>query len=221
MQFGKSLLGAIIGAAIGIALLLVVYLTMGIDKVWLSIPFAIITGLGVRMFVSTGGHASYVRGAMTMVVALAGYIGGWMLVEKVVSARANATGKAPPIAGEEKQAVEPGDTEAKDAEGKDADAQDAEGQDAVASDENSDTAATDEEKDADAAPKAAPPKAAPLKRETAMPRATTPRAVAYTPWDVICLAVAALVAYELGRGSGMSPAGSSSQSAPGGTHPDA
>ena len=82
MQFGKSLLGAIIGAAVGIGLLLAVYLLLGIDKVWMAIPFAILTGLGVRMFVSTAGHASYVRGAMTMVIALAGYIGGWYLVAK-------------------------------------------------------------------------------------------------------------------------------------------
>ncbi len=51
MQLGKSLLGAIIGAAIGIVILLVVYRLFEIDGFWLAIPFAIITGLGVRMLV--------------------------------------------------------------------------------------------------------------------------------------------------------------------------
>ena len=49
MQLGKALLGAIIGAALGIGLLLAVYLLFDIDNVWLAIPFALITGLGVRM----------------------------------------------------------------------------------------------------------------------------------------------------------------------------
>src|SRR6188508_2752101 len=90
MQLGKALLGAIIGAAVGIVLMLVLYLTTGWDKSWLSIPFAIITGIGVRMFTDTKGHASYVRGALTMAIALAAYIGGWMIVAQVATARANS-----------------------------------------------------------------------------------------------------------------------------------
>jgi hypothetical protein len=202
MQLGKALLGAIIGACVGIVLLIVVYLAMGIDKVWLSIPFALVTGLGVRMFVSTSGHASYVRGALTMVIALVAYIGGWLLVPQVISARADAASAKTSGAREEKPAAEPGDTDAKDTEAKDADA-------------------TDETKEADEAPKAAPPKAVPRTTDSGMPRAATLRD-AWSPWDIICLAVAALVAYEMGRGSGMATATSpSAPSAPAGTHPDA
>ena len=32
---------------------------------WLAIPVAMLTGLGVRMMVNTSGHASYVRSALT------------------------------------------------------------------------------------------------------------------------------------------------------------
>ncbi len=62
MQFGKTLVGAIIGAAIGVGLLLAAGLLFGWDGFWLAIPFAIVTGLGVRLFAATKGHASYARG---------------------------------------------------------------------------------------------------------------------------------------------------------------
>ncbi len=88
MQLGKSLLGGIIGAVVAIGLLMATYLLFGVDHVSLAIPFAIITGLGVRMLATTSGHASYVRGALTMVLALAAYIGGWLLVARIATARA-------------------------------------------------------------------------------------------------------------------------------------
>ncbi len=190
MQFGKSLVGAIIGAAVGIGLLLAVYLTLGIDKIWLSIPFAIITGLGVRMLVSTSGHASYVRGALTMLIALAAYIGGWLLVAKVATARANAPSPNPAAAA--------GDAEAQDGETKDAEG--AEKTDPVAQ-----------------------PKVIERASEAGIPRAAAPKPTNYSPADMIFLAIAALVAYELGRGSGMAKntAGQPGQPLPADSHPDA
>ena len=95
MQFGKALVGGIIGAAVGIGLLFVVIRFS--DRFWLAIPFAIITGLGVRMAVSTAGHASYVRGALTAMLALAAYIGGLTVVTHVTSARANAPAAKPAV----------------------------------------------------------------------------------------------------------------------------
>ena len=71
MQFGKTLVGAIIGAVLGIGLLIAVYLLAGIDKMWMAIPVAILTGIGVRMVAATSGHASYLRGAITVVLAMA------------------------------------------------------------------------------------------------------------------------------------------------------
>src|SRR5438477_333118 len=88
MQFGKALLGAIIGAVIGLVLLLAAYRFFAWDGFWLAVPFAIVTGLGVRVMVATGGH-SYARGALTAVLALAAYYGGWRLVAMIAS-RASA-----------------------------------------------------------------------------------------------------------------------------------
>jgi hypothetical protein len=204
MQLGKALVGGLIGAAVGIGLLLVVYLTLGIDRVWLSIPFALITGLGVRMLVSTSGHASYIRGAMTMLLALAAYIGGWVIVAQIATARANAPTEKPAAAPDVPPlATEPGDAEPNDGEAK------------------------DESKDAESAPPATP---TPPRKATAQPtesgnmsRSMSPKSMEYGTGDVICLAIAALVAYELGRGSGVGPVVASQpmQPAPAGTHPDA
>jgi hypothetical protein len=88
MRLGKALVGGIVGAAIGIALLFAVIRFS--DGFWSAIPFAIITGLGVRMAVGSGGRASYFRGALTAILALAAYIGGLSLVAQVTTARANA-----------------------------------------------------------------------------------------------------------------------------------
>lgn len=169
MQLGKSLLGGIIGAAVGIGLLLAVYRLFGIDKGWLAIPFAIVTGLGVRTMVSTAGHASYFRGALTMLLALAGYIGGWYLAASMAQARANAM-TLKPVAVDQKvgEAATSGGTE--------------------------DAAAT-------------PPPPMPIESDglgSTGRRSMAPKG-AMSTFDIICLAVAALVAYELGRGSGISP----------------
>jgi hypothetical protein len=90
MQLGKTLVGAIIGAVLGILLLLVVNLVFRFDQTWLAIPVAILVGLGVRMMVATTGHPSYLRGAITGLIALATYIAGWPVVAKVATMKAEA-----------------------------------------------------------------------------------------------------------------------------------
>jgi hypothetical protein len=189
MQLGKSFIGALIGAAIGIGLLLVVFRVFHWDKVWLAIPFALITGLGVRTLVGTSGHASYARGALTMLVALAAYIGGWMLVAKMATAQANTAGKP-----------------------------------AIAANADAENAIDDKSATADsAAPKApdSPPMAG------TMGDGSRNRMVAPTQqstWDLIWLAIAALVAYEMGRGTTAAPIATTTEPAqplPAGTHPDA
>lgn len=190
MQFGKSLLGAILGAAVSIGLLIGAYLLLQRDNVWLAIPFALITGLGVRMMVSTAGHASYARGVMTMLIALAAYIGGWRAVSMIATAKANQPLPKPAVTAP----TEPTEGEAKD----------------------EDTA------DAPAPPKEEQPAATPPRANVAQPR-PAPASTFGSPWDVVWLAIAALVAYEMGRGTGVgtAPASQSTGAMPASTHPDA
>jgi hypothetical protein len=187
MQLGKALVGAILGAVVGIGMLVAVYLTADITSFWLAIPFAIITGLGVRMLVSTAGHASYARGVFTMLLAMAAYFVGWMVVAKVATARATREPAKPIVKVEETT-----EADAKDAE------------------------MTEE---APPTPAPAPP---PRTSDVAPVRPAAPPLG--SSWDIIWLAVAALVAYELGRGSAAaatSTAPAPSEPTPTGVHPDA
>src|SRR4051812_49567571 len=77
MQPARTLIGAIVGAALGIAVLYAAYRFAGRDEFWLSIPFALLTGLGVRFALAGTARASYLRGAITAVLALAADLGGW------------------------------------------------------------------------------------------------------------------------------------------------
>jgi hypothetical protein len=187
MQLGKALVGAIIGAALGIGLLIAVYLLFQIDHVALAIGVALLTGLGVRTLVSTTGHASYTRGAVTGILALAAYVGGWLLVAELAKAHAAAAPRRPAVAAKvaEKQADEPAD-------------------------------ATDQ----------APVVEEPQQFDRQPPGPGVPKSAApgQNPLDYVWLAIAALVAYELGRGTGAKPVEAAEEpleDAPAGAHPDA
>jgi hypothetical protein len=192
MQPARTLIGAIVGAALGVAVLYVAYRFAGRDEFWLSIPFALLTGLGVRFAIGGTARASYLRGAITAVLALAAYLGGWSIVAAVARHRAADVSK--PHVSASAEAASADSSDAKDA---------------------TDAAAP--------APQPSPAASTPSSAATGM-RQPMPRQ--FQPWDFIALAVAALIAYELGRGSDAStrtveseplPAGA----VPMGTHPDA
>ncbi len=190
MQLGKTIVGAIIGAVLGILLLLVVNLVFRFDQTWLAIPVAILVGLGVRMMVSTTGHPSYLRGAITGLLALATYIAGWPVVAQVATMKS-----------ESKPAVKAADTA---------------GSDAKDSDDAADAEAPPE------APKAAPQRPRPVGAANEVRRPLMQQET--SPWDLVFLGIAALVAYELGRGTGGKPvvvAEETVTEVPVGTHPDA
>jgi hypothetical protein len=167
MQLGKALIGAIIGAAVGIVLMFLI--RNWADGYWLAIPFALLVGMGVRMMVVTAGHASYARGALTGVLALVAYVGGWILVAKLAEARsAAAPNAARPVAAQEAKE----ETEMAAPAGE--------------------VAVVEQERPMDQGPSG-----------PAMPNAMAP---GQDPLDYVWLAIAALVAYELGRGTGAKPA---------------
>jgi hypothetical protein len=190
MQFGKTLVGAIIGAALGIGLLVAVYRLFGIDKMWMAIPVAVLTGLGVRMAVATRGHASYLRGAITVLLAMGAYLGGLAITKAYANHQAENVAKSSPPRVASEEPGEPGDAKVEAA-----------------------------------APEAPPVNVPP----TATANPTLARRSAAPPqfstWDFLSLAVAALVAYELGRGSGVTPkvnmGAGSGEPVPVQTHPDA
>lgn len=188
MQLGKSIVGAVIGAVLGIGLLIAVYLFFGIDKMWMAIPVAILTGLGVRMMAVTSGNASYLRGALTVLLAMGAYLGGLAVTKAVANQRAQRATQAAPA----QRSDEPAD-----------------GGDAKEGQAAADAKAIE-------VPVTAPVKMDPSRR-VSLP-------TSFSTWDFLSLAVAALVAYELGRGTEAGhkiPADGPSEPVPGGTHPDA
>jgi ABC-type antimicrobial peptide transport system permease subunit len=192
MQLGKTLVGAIIGAILGIGLLVAVYFLFGIDKMWMAIPVALLTGLGVRMAVATSGHASYLRGAITVLFAMGAYLGGLSITKAVANHRAATVAQPSAHANMDQSAGGPG-----------------------AKESASEPAAP--------TPQPGVPDAAQGHPVGAIGRPAMPGQ--FSPWDFISLAVAALLAYELGRGTGGASKETMptapSEPDPAGTHRDA
>ena len=168
MQIGKSLVGAIIGGGVGIAILIAVQHYKQLDQTWLAIVVAILVGLGVRAMVSTSGHPSYLRGALTGILALAAYFGGMQLYSQLAQ-RGVLAKKLPPAP------VAAPDTEAEEG------------------------ATTEAEVDGVPVPIEPVDPAPAANVQLPMPKAGPPQPG--SPWDYVWLTVAALIAYELGRGS--------------------
>jgi hypothetical protein len=170
MQLGKSLLGAVIGSAIGVGLILAIYYSFALDHTGLAILMAICAGFGVRALVNTKSHASYLRGALTCAVAILAFAGCKFLIADLAARGAFAKSMKP-------VAVRPADdaTEEKDAGNSTGPAQPV------------------EERRID------------MSQQTSGGGMTRAKQ-SFSTWDFILLSVAALVAYELGRGSGASKA---------------
>jgi hypothetical protein len=190
MQFGKSIVGAIIGAVLGVGLLILINALTTWDYYWLAIPVALLTGLGVRWVADTHGHPSYVRGVLTGVIGILAFMLGQYAIAKVATLRGNAK----PIV------AQMDDVRAADAA--EADTAD----EAVDENENAaDAADADAVADTDQpAQQEAPaePGAGDVEQPALLPDAARPlRVQQWTTVDLVSLCVAALVGYLLGRGS--------------------
>jgi hypothetical protein len=169
MQLGKTLLGAILGGAVGVGLLLATYFAFALDHTALAILVAVCAGVGVRMFVETKAHASYLRGALTCLVAILAFAGGKFLIADLAERGTFAkTLKVPPP---QVEAEAPADGVSSGA----------------ASIETPKPVETESRR-----------RGAPIGE--GMMNAQR----AFSTWDFVLLSIAALVAYELGRGTGPS-----------------
>ena len=175
MGVGPTLLGGIVGAAVGVGLHTVLETGMlgkPIEASWFAIVIGLLTGLGVRQANRTHMERSYLRGAISGIIALAAIYGSTVVIAEVMKKRdqAMATKPAAVTAGEADEA----------------------GDDAT----NEDAAATaDEETPATDADRTMNP---------ALGNGVVgnPRAGDLNPWQFVFMALGALVAYEFGRGVG-------------------
>lgn len=223
MQLGKSLLGALLGAIVGVIVLIAIHMQWGIDKNWLAIPVAILTGLGVRALATTYGHESYLRGAITALIALGAFMFGMDRAAKIAVSRAadaNATSfpevKAPPLDAPEATEPEKPSTDPATPADPSSSAEDAAKptEEAQPSNATADTTADPPvDPPADAAPSAEAPSQQAPKRPLAQVQKVggNEKILALNPAqqpsaiDYVWLAVAGLVAYQLGRGSAIDP----------------
>jgi hypothetical protein len=108
MQLKNALIGALVGGVIGIGALVAAFQLLGAQQTALALLVAVLVGCGVRLMVSTKGHASYLRGALTALVAIAAYVGGNFVVAKIAQTQmaANAAQPMRVAAAPEQQAPE-------------------------------------------------------------------------------------------------------------------
>jgi hypothetical protein len=181
MHLKSALLGAVVGGAVGVGVLIAAYFLFGADHMALAVVVAILTGLGVRMCVATKGHASYARGAVTALLALIAFMGGKFLVAELASRQATVS-----VIDAPKKPTPPPQ------------ASDASEQEAGADETADDSAGAEEQMLRDRARAGQSPAFGEIPRG---PRLND----ALSTGDFLWLFAAALIAYELGRGSGMAP----------------
>lgn len=87
MQATRTLIGALVGLALGIAVLIVFNVNLKQDAWWTFIPVGLVAGLAMRMLASSG-RPSYLRGALA--AALTGVVAavGPMITAKIFQNKA-------------------------------------------------------------------------------------------------------------------------------------
>lgn len=186
MGVGPTLLGGVVGAAVGVALHTVLETGMlgkPVEASWFAIVIGLLTGLGVRQANRTHMERSYLRGALAGLIALAAIYGSAEVIANVMKKRDQAMKSKPAAAADE--AVE----------------------------KEGDATTTDETTTAEAE---APAKEADRTINPALAGGVVgnPRAGDLNPWQFVFMALGALVAYELGRGVGAPKGGEPADATP-------
>ncbi|MBL9165766.1 MAG: hypothetical protein JNL18_23785 [Planctomycetaceae bacterium] len=175
MGVGPTLLGGTVGAAVGVALHTVLETGMlgkPIEASWFAIVIGLLTGLGVRQANRTHMERSYLRGAISGIIALAAIYGSTVVIAEVMKKRDQAMKTKP-------AAAAPANANA---------ASEADESDAAETPAVEPPATNGEDRTMNPA--------------FAGGVVGNPRAGDLNPWQFVFMALGALVAYEFGRGAG-------------------
>jgi hypothetical protein len=168
---GPTLLGGIIGAAVGVGLHLVLETgilgTRPVEASWFAIVIGLLTGLGVRQANKHHMERSYLRGAISGFVALGAIVASTYLISQVMSKRDALSMNKPAAV-------------------------------AAAADKEDAAAKADGEAAATAEPAVQPAAEARGPAATGVIGRRGPEQL--NPWQFVFMALGALVAYEFGRG---------------------
>lgn len=171
MDFGKTLVGGLLGAVVGGGAHAGIEIGTGAEASWFPLVTGVLTGLGVRKFdPSVLTSASYLRGAIAALLGLAGIFGG-IQGSSAVQSRGLSEMVAPEFVDSQPAAVE-------------------ESEEAGVGDEQ----ASEEPPTPPPAPAVTPGSAASAPR-------TKIRADNFSVWNFVMIGLGAFLAYELGRGN--------------------
>jgi hypothetical protein len=96
MRFGPTLIGAVVGAAVGVVLHLTLEVFGGVEAPWFAVIIGLLVGLCVRKFdKSCAGHVSYVRGAIAGLIALGAIVGSTYVLGAALTKQAALVGAKP------------------------------------------------------------------------------------------------------------------------------
>jgi hypothetical protein len=186
MGVGPTLLGGVVGAAVGVGLHTLLETGMlgkPIEASWFAIVIGLLTGLGVRQANRTHMERSYLRGALSGLIALAAIYGSTVVIAEVMKKRDQAMVTKPAAAAGE------ADEASEDA---------ADGDEAAVTEAETPAADTDRT----------------MNPALAGGVVGNPRAGDLNPWQFVFMALGALVAYEFGRGAGAPKAAESVNTTP-------
>jgi hypothetical protein len=117
MGLGPTLIGAIVGAAVGVGLHQFLEVGLQMEASWFFIVIGLLTGLGVRQAnKSLVGRVSYFRGAISGLVALAAIVGSIYLVSLLMAKKDTVKSGKPLAAETAEDAGQDADGEAADAD---------------------------------------------------------------------------------------------------------
>ena len=112
MGVGPTLLGGVVGAAVGVGLHTLLETGMlgkPVEASWFAIVIGLLTGLGVRQANRTHMERSYLRGAISGIIALAAIYGSTVLIAEIMKKRDLAVATKPAASAAADESEEEGD----------------------------------------------------------------------------------------------------------------
>lgn len=118
MKLGPSLIGAIVGAAIGVGAQVAFESWLGREAIWFAIVIGVLTGFGARTLAGAAiQRANYLRAGLSALVALGAIVGGSYAASEYTRQRSVAAYESAPKY--EPRPAQPADDEGADDEGDD------------------------------------------------------------------------------------------------------
>lgn len=113
MNLGPSILGALIGAAVGVAAQVGLESWLGREAIWFALVIGVLTGFGARAMAGAAmARANYLRAGLTALVALGAIVGGGYASSEFTRQRSVAEYESAPKFDTKREAAPPTEDDA-------------------------------------------------------------------------------------------------------------